>query len=35
MNTTKRSCKYWSACGSNANCAACRGGYEKKAKPIK
>ena len=32
MNTTKRSCKYWAVCGSNANCAACRGGYVKKAK---
>jgi len=33
MNTTKRSCKYWGVCGSGENCAACRGGYVKKAKP--
>jgi len=32
MNTTRRSCKYWTVCGSNANCAACRGGYEPKEK---
>ena len=35
MNKTRRTCKYWSACGSGDNCAACRGGYVKKAKSIK
>jgi len=25
MNTTKRSCKYWAACGSNENCKRCTG----------
>jgi len=32
MNTSKRTCKYFPVCGSNENCAACRGGYIKRRK---
>ena len=29
MNTSKRSCRYWQACGGQENCQRCKG-YEKK-----
>ena len=29
MNTAKKSCKYWSVCGSNENCKGCKG-YSKR-----